>query len=126
MKAYSMDLRKRVLKDCDAGLQTRAVAAKYDVSESWVRRLKQRRREDGRVEPRSPRNKRTRKLAAHAPQLRSWIAAKPDLTLSELRARLKDELQVVVALGTLWNAIAQLGLTVKKKFSGRPNRTART
>ena len=126
MKAYSMDLRKRVLKDCDAGLQTRAVAAKYAVSESWVRRLKQRRREDGRVEPRSSRNKRTRKLEAHVPQLRAWIDAKPDQTLSELRTRLKDELRVVVALGTLWNAIARLGLTVKKKSSGRPNRTART
>ena len=40
MKAYSMDLRERVLKDSDAGIRTREVAVKYAVSESWVRRLK--------------------------------------------------------------------------------------
>ena len=44
MEAYSMDLRKRVLKDCDAGLGTLAVSVKYDVSPAWIRRLKQRRR----------------------------------------------------------------------------------
>ena len=56
MDAYSLDLRKRVLKDADAGLGTREVALKYDVSESWVRRLKQRRRESGEIAPRSSRN----------------------------------------------------------------------
>lgn len=52
MQAYSLDLRTRVLADCDRGLSTRAVATKYSVSESWVRRLKQRRRETGAVAPR--------------------------------------------------------------------------
>jgi|GEM_PF-6883080 len=42
MKAYSMDLRVRVLADCDAGLSTAEVAEKQRVSASWVRRLKQR------------------------------------------------------------------------------------
>ena len=41
MRAYSQDLRERVLADCDAGMGTIEVAAKYRVSQSWVRRLKQ-------------------------------------------------------------------------------------
>jgi transposase len=45
MSSYSMDLRVRVLKDSDAGMLTRRVAEKYQVSPAWVRRLKQRRRE---------------------------------------------------------------------------------
>ena len=57
MKADSMDLRERVLKDSDAGIRTREVAVKYAVSESWVRRLKQRRRENGETAPRSSRNR---------------------------------------------------------------------
>ena len=57
MDSYSMDLRQRVLADCDAKMETRAVATKYRVSESWVRRLKQRRRESGEIAPRPPRNK---------------------------------------------------------------------
>lgn len=41
--AYSMDLRQRVIADCDRGLKTNAVALKYSVSSAWVRRLKQHR-----------------------------------------------------------------------------------
>src|SRR5262249_23722366 len=52
MKPYSMDLRERVLADCDAGLPTGPGAAKDRVSPSWVRRLKQRRRETGEGAPR--------------------------------------------------------------------------
>ena len=122
MKPYSMDLRERVLAACDAGAGAGAVAERFAVSASWVRRLKQRRRDDGRIAPRSPRNGRVPKLAAHADAIRALIAATPDLTLAELRAKLG----VAVALGTLWAAVAGLGLTVKKKSTGRPSRTART
>ena len=52
MRAYSMDLRERVLLDSDAGMKAADVAAKYRVSGSWVRLLKQRRRETGEVAPR--------------------------------------------------------------------------
>ena len=49
MAPYSMDLRTRVLADCDAGLAAKEVAAKFRVSRSWVNRLVQRRRETGEV-----------------------------------------------------------------------------
>ena len=49
MRASSMDLRERVLLDSDAGMKAADVAAKYRVSGSWVRLLKQRRRETGEV-----------------------------------------------------------------------------
>jgi transposase len=56
MQAYSMDLRQRVLADCDAGLATAQVATKYRVSPAWVRRLKQRRRQTGQVAPTAQRH----------------------------------------------------------------------
>ena len=55
MRAYSMDLRERVLRDSDAGMKAAAVAVTCHVSASWVRRLKQRRRETGEVAPRQQR-----------------------------------------------------------------------
>ncbi len=55
MRAYAMDLRERVRRDSDAGLPAAAVAVQYHVSASWVRRLKQRRRETGDVAPRQQR-----------------------------------------------------------------------
>ena len=51
---YSMDLRERALLDSDAGMKAADVAVKYRVSGSWVRLLKQRRRETGEVAPRVP------------------------------------------------------------------------
>ncbi len=52
MKAYPMDLRPRVQAGCGKGAATLEVASKYPVSAAWARRLKQRRRETGEVQPR--------------------------------------------------------------------------
>lgn len=49
MQGYSMDLRRRVLADCDAGLKTKQVAEKYGDNRTWGRRVKQRRRETGEI-----------------------------------------------------------------------------
>jgi len=114
LKPISMDLRERVLVACDAGAGTKAAAARSAVSESWVRRLKQRRAAGTRVAPKSSRNKRVPKLAAHAEEIRAPIAATPDLTLAEIR----EQLGVAVALATLWAAVARLGPTVKKSAAG--------
>ena len=122
MRPYSMDLRERVLADCDEGLGTGQVAAKYRVSASWVRRLKQRRRESGEVAPRPHRHGPRPSWGAYAGRLGEAVARTPDATLEELR----DELGLAVALSTLWRACAALGLSVKKKSSGRPSGTGPT
>ena len=71
MRAYSMDLRERALLDSDAGMKAADVAAKYRVSGSWVRLLKQRRRETGAVAPRVQRQGRRCMLEPH---LHTWAA----------------------------------------------------
>jgi transposase len=122
MHAYSLDLRQRILTDCDRGLTTRAVATKYSVSESWVRRLKQRHRQTGEVAPRQPQTGPKPSWEAYRDRLRQAVADTPDATLAELR----DRLGLAVALSTLWRAVAALGLSVKKKSSGPRSRTGRT
>ncbi len=122
MLAYSVDLRRRVLKDCDAGLGTRAVAAKYTVSPSWVRKLKQQRRETGSIDPRTATPGPAPALARHADRLRELVRAEPDRTAAEYR----DRLGVDVAAVTVWRMLRRLGLTFKKSPSGPPSRTART
>ena len=52
MAAYSLDLRKRVLRARESGMSAERVAATYEVSRAWVYRLVQRRRETGAIEPR--------------------------------------------------------------------------
>ncbi len=51
MAPYSMDLRKRVLKAWDSGMDAESVARRYDVSRAWVHQLVQRRRETGSIAP---------------------------------------------------------------------------
>ena len=52
MRAYSMDLRERVVAACDAGDATREqIAARFSVSVSWIRDLMRRRRETGSIAP---------------------------------------------------------------------------
>lgn len=111
MRAYSMDLRVRVLAALDDGDPTAEVAERFAVSPAWVRRLKQRRRETGETAPRPSRNRRAPKLRPHLTRIRALLAATPDMTLAEVR----HELAVAVALSTLWAAVRGLGLTFKKR-----------
>ena len=110
MRAYSMDLRERALLDSDAGMKAADVAAKYRVSGSWVRLLKQRRRDTGEVAPRVQRQGRRGMLEPHLHTLAALIAAHPDRTLAEL----KDALATPASVPTVWRAVRALGLTVKK------------
>ena len=101
MRAYSMDLRERALLDSDAGMKAADVAAKYRVSGSWVRLLKQRRRETGEVAPRVQRHGRRCMLEPHLHTLAALIAAHPDRTLAEL----KDALATPASVPTVWRAV---------------------
>ena len=51
MKPYSKEFRGDVLAAFDRGRSTHEVATYFDVSESWVRRIKQERREQSKVAP---------------------------------------------------------------------------
>ena len=110
MRAYSMDLRERVLLESDAGLSAAAVAVKYHVSASWVRRLKQRRRETGDIAPRAQRYGPRPVLAPHLATLAALIEEQPDRTLADLQAALPT----AASLATIWRAVTKLGFTLKK------------
>jgi transposase len=97
-RAYSNDLRERVIAACDQGEHAAAVAKRYAVSESFIEKLKRRRRESGSV---------AAKPHAGGPQP---LLAKPGTTLQERR----DGLGLAVAFSTLWYHLRRLDLTFKK------------
>ena len=114
MKPYDADFRAQVLAACDAKEGTRAVALRFDVSESWVRRIKQQRRETGQVAP--------KKAAPRKPKWHTWsdwllakVAAEPDIYLRELQVQLKKERGEDVCLTTICAACRELGLSRKKR-----------
>src|SRR5688572_4304542 len=121
MAAYSLDLRKRVVRAFDSGKSAAAVAEQFDVSLAWVYRLVQRRRETGTIEPRKQIKFRGRALSRDQEvRLVALITARPDATLAELQHALPTR----AALSTLWRTIDRLGLTVKK--NGTRGRAATT
>lgn len=114
-KAYSIDLRERVLQDADAGLPSKELAARYHVSRAWVDALKQRRRETGTIAALKQTKFRERVLVGQAAHLGALVAARPDATLAELR----EALQTSAGLATIWRELDRLQLTVKKNDSRR-------
>ena len=117
MDAYSLDLRKRVLAACDAGQPTKKVAQQFDVSPAWVRRLKQRRREDGSIEPRPIPGARPKLDQAARDWLLEHVRRQPDLTLEELRSLLKAERAISISIGALWLTLRKLKFSFKKSRS---------
>jgi len=114
--AYSMDLRERVTQDADAGLSTKELTARYHVSRAWVDALKQRKRETGSIEPLTQTKFRGRVLEGQDDRLAAAITAQPDATL-------REALKTSAGLATIWRAVNQLNLTVKKNRSRRRTTT---
>ena len=121
MAPYSMDLRTRVLADCDSGVAPKDVATKFRVSRSWVNRIVQRRRETGEVGPRPQTVFKTQAFAGQEDRLRAQVSAEPDQTLAELR----ETLHSPASLSSLWRALDRLALTRKKNGARRRTAPAR-
>ena len=85
MKAYSKDLRSRILADSKAGFTSEELAEHYRVGRSWVDRIKQRKRENGETGPRPQRQGRRLALAERLDEVRAFVEEKPDRTLIELQ-----------------------------------------
>jgi transposase len=114
MDPYSREFRGEVLAACDANEGTQAVALRFTVSESWVRRIKQQRRETGQIAPKTAAPRRP-KWHAWSGWLVAKIAARPDIYLRELQAELKQERGEDVCLMTICNACQALKQSRKKR-----------
>jgi transposase len=121
--AYPMEFRLAIVTAYEACGSSIEVAEEYHCSASWVRRLVQRERETGSLEPKPPQRPDTSKLdEADLDRLRELITQKPDMTLGELAAELNNK----VSQPTVLRARRKLGFTRKKSLSTPPNKTGRT
>jgi transposase len=124
VEAYSKEFRRDVLVACDAGEGTQSVALRFNVSESWVRRIKQDRREQGKVAPFTKRRRR-KVWEPHAAWLLGKLDKQPDIYLRELVAAAQAELGWEVSDVTLSRACRALRRTRKKRRVYRPSSTAK-
>jgi transposase len=128
-RAYSQDLRDRVLAAVDAGEAVRAVAPRFGVSISYVYKAVIRRRQCGEVAARTSRGRPPRKLAAHERAVEAFMRARQDATLADLRRHLLEAHGIAVSLGAAWRTVRRLGLSLKKSparsRAGPPRRRPR-
>jgi transposase len=124
MKAYSLDLRERVVAACHTGLTQPAVAAQFSVSLSFVAKLLRRQRTSGRIAALAGgRGPAPRLDAAALVQLTSCLRQTPDATLDELCVELAAVGGPAVSRSVLGRVVQELDWRRKKRVSTPPNAT---
>ncbi|HXZ47324.1 MAG TPA: helix-turn-helix domain-containing protein [Pseudolabrys sp.] len=120
---YAMEFRRAVASAYDECGSSIEVAEQFECSESWVRRLIQRRRENGSLQPKPHHVPRNNKLNERdLSRLAELIAQQPDMTLAELAEALGNK----VSVPTVHRATRRLGLPLKKSRCMPPSRTGPT
>jgi transposase len=117
-RAYSMDLRERVIAAVEEGSSARGAAEQFTVSASTAIKWRQRLLRTGSVAP-TPRPKNTgSKLNAHEAWLLELVREQPDLTLEEIKARLAER-SIVACVSGLWRFYKRQRISFKKKDRAR-------
>jgi transposase len=121
MKAYSLDLRQRIVDAVDKQLGTyREIATTFGVHESYIYKLLRQRRQTGDLAPRPHGGGASAKLnEAQLLTLGDLVAQDSDATIEELRRRLQKRVRVAVSTSTVWRALELLKLSRKKSRAGR-------
>lgn len=123
---YSQDLRARVAATMAAGASARSAAGRFGVSASTAVRWAHRLRVEGHASARAMGGDRRSRLLTHRAAVITLVAAKPDRTLSEIRAALAELHAITVGLTTLWRFLAGQKITRKKRACMPPSKTAQT
>jgi transposase len=131
MKAYSFDLRQKILRACDQRLGSqRAMATLFGVSQSFVEKLLRQRRATGDISPRPHAGGRRAICDATAlAHVRRLVHEHSDATLAELSAQLEAQHGLRVSVPTLGRIVLSLKLPRKKSrsmpMSARPTESSR-
>ena len=115
-RAYSVDLRERVMAAVATGRSITEVASQFSVSRDAIHDWKRRHAETGSWAPTPRRGGRSPALSpAQDRLLRDQIDAVPDATIDELRAWLATTHDIVIGHGTMFRAIERVDRTRKKR-----------
>ena len=120
MRAYSIDLRERVVEAVKAGQSQRSVAKRYNLDRRSVRRYLQ--REAAGKLAADPRPGRTRALGeAECEVLKRQVEAHTDWTLEQRAEELAKETGIKLKKSALGSYLKRLGMTHKKRVLSPPS-----
>jgi transposase len=112
-RAYSLDLRERVVAAVISGQSCRDVARTYKISVASVVKWSQRFRATGSAAAKRMGGTKPRSLVAERDWLLARLAASPDLTLRALVMEL-GERGVVTSYGSVWRIVHDAAVSFKK------------
>lgn len=121
MKAYSLDLRQKIVETYAAGnVSQRQLAKQFRVALSFVEKLLKQHRETGTIAPKvrtkqTPMKLNTEQLAI----LGQIVEANNDATLDQLRHQLEQQTGVLIGRSTTASMLLHLNLTLKKNLHAR-------
>jgi transposase len=118
-KGYSTDLRARVVSMVEAGESRREVARLLDLPASTTIRWMDLWQTTGSVEAKPGTGHSRSPLEAHRQWLLDLVATEPDLTLEEIRARLKSEKRLKTGTTSVWRFYERHDITFKKNTARR-------
>lgn len=110
-RPYSLDLRQRIVAECDAGVPVQDVARKFGVVRRTVYNLLEHRSRTGSLEPIQGRAGRKSKLTEYKPAILKTLEQSPLLTLQDLIALLKLQ----SSISALSKALKQWDIVLKKR-----------
>lgn len=113
-KGYSKDLRERAVALVEEGESRREAARVLNLAPSTAVRWLERWITAGTVEAKPGTGHSRSPLKAHEQWLLDLIAKEPDLTLEEIRDRLKREKKLEVAISSVWRFYDRHAITFKK------------
>jgi transposase len=101
-RPYGDDLRRKFLSAYDEGESTlEELAERFLVSLGWAKKISAQRNRTGQAERIAHRAGRKPHAGIEAQgQVKVWIEVKPDLTLSEIQIKLRNEAGVTLSLPT--------------------------
>jgi transposase len=118
-KGYSKDLRERAVLIVESGESAREAARVLNVGASTAIRWIERWTTTGSVAAKPGTGHSRSPLEKHKRWLLDLVAAEPDLTLEEIRARLRAELKQKAGIGSIWRFYDRHAITFKKNSARR-------
>lgn len=126
MKAYSQDIRERVLRAVDLGRPRAEIVLLFGVSLATIKRYLKQRREEGHVRPKVIPGRPPKKRAQVQAGLITQLQAHNDATLEQHCDLWEQAHSERVSRWTVSRAIKRLGWTRKKSRWGRLSATRRS
>ncbi len=121
MKTLPVEYRHRVIALTEEGYTTSEIAEVLGTSGAWVRSIKALHRFGRPLAPKSRANKRTSLAEREGERLRAQVKVKPGSTLEDL----KRDLKLSVSISSLWYALRDLKISLKKVHPRRRAGAAR-